>query len=163
MFRGPAADPLDFFLGEDPAAGPVVGIFQADQPGADEMQVDRPNQRKQLLRFDHAQVTVDRSGDDPGQLGEGGLFVIVDVRIAVAEELGPAVTMDANRDLIRHRAARHVDRRLLAQQFGGQLFQSLDGRIDVDQVIVDLGFGDRATHRGGRSGNGIAPQIDHGE
>ena len=54
----PLADRLDLLQGIDAAAAAVVGVLQADQPGPDQVIVDRPNLLLQLGHVEDAVVAV---------------------------------------------------------------------------------------------------------
>ena len=53
---------------------------------------------------------------------------------------------DAQRELVRHRARRHVQRRLLAEQRRRQRLQPADGRVLAVGVVTDLGVGHGPAH-----------------
>lgn len=127
------------------------------------MQIDRPNQPANLFQFDHSMMAGDGAGDDAGKLGKGGLFVIVNVRVVVTDKLSAAITVNPDRDLIRHRTAGHEDRGLFPEDFRGRFFQPIDRRIDIDQRIANFGRGDRLPHFGGGTRYSVASQIDHVE
>ena len=52
------------------------------------------------------------------------------------------------RDLVRHRARRHVERGLLAEQLGDALLQRVHRRVLAVDVVADVGVGHRLAHRG---------------
>ena len=71
--------------------------------------------------------------------------------------------VDAQRDLLRHRAGRHPDRRLLAEQLGDaalQPFRELAAAIPVDVETVGRARGQGLQHGGGIAvGRGIAERV----
>ncbi len=73
---------------------------------------------------------------------------------------GPRVS--AQRDLVRHRAARHEQRGFGSEQLGDPLLEPADRRVLAVDVIADLGLRHRHAHRGSWSRHRIASQIDEG-
>ena len=64
------------------------------------------------------------------------------------------------RDLVAHGAGRNVEAGLFAEQLGGAVLESHDGRVVAEHVVADLGLGHGATHLGRRARDGVAAQID---
>ena len=71
---------------------------------------------------------------------------------------GPA--MDADRDLVGHRAARQEERILRAQQLADAFAKPVDGGIFHLLFVAHLGFGHCLSHAGRRLGFGIAEKVD---
>ena len=149
---GPAANFDDVLVRLDLAGTAIVRVFEAHQPRADEVVVFGPNQAAQLIDMQHAGRPFDRAGDDAAELGERPLLVVVDVAARFAEELVARLAMDSHAHLVGHRARRHEDRGLLAQNLGRHPLQPVAGRIDVDHVVVHLRIGDGRAHFGRRGG-----------
>ena len=108
VLPGPAADGLDVLVWQDLSAAAVVGVFQADQPGADQVGVVGADQPLDLLQPHHAVPALDRPGGDSAELGVAALLVVEDVAARLADQLvaGPAVQPHA--DQVRHGAGGHI-------------------------------------------------------
>jgi hypothetical protein len=65
---------------------------------------------------------------DAAVLGGAAVLVGDDVRVGVADQLLGRRDDQAQADLVAHRAARHEDRRLVAEQAGDLLLQGVDRR-----------------------------------
>ena len=72
----------------------------------------------------------------------------------------PGRAEQPERELVRHRARRHVERGLLAEQRRRQRLEPVDGRVLAVAVVADLGVGHRAPHLGRRRGDGVGPEVD---
>ena len=92
--------------------------------------------------------------------GRGRVLVAVHVGALAAQHLGAGAAEHAQRELVRHGARRHVERRFLAQQPGGQRLEPADGRVLAVGVVTDLGVGHRAPHLGGGRRDRVGPQVD---
>ncbi len=139
-----------------------MSVLQTNQPCSDHVVVLGSDQSLQLLDIQYARFSSYRVGDEPRQLCERPLLVVIHMAIGFAQELAAPVAVDANGNLVGHRSAGHEDRGFFTEQFGGHFFQSIDGGIDVNHGIADLGIGHGGPHFRGWSGNGIAAKIDHG-
>ena len=69
--------------------------------------------------------------------------------------------MNTDGDLVRHRARRDEEGRLLAKKLGRALFEGLDGRVFGHHVVADLGLGHRlvALRESGASRYRIAGRL----
>ena len=76
-------------------------------------------------------------------------------------ELGAALAEDRERDLVRHRRRREVDRLLLAEEGRGALLEREHGRILAPLLVADLGVRHRVAHRRRRLRLGVRAEIDH--
>ena len=95
------------------------------------------------------------SGDQP----EPARLVHEDVRALLAEDLLAGLGEDLDADLVAHRARRHEERRLAAEERGYALLQAVDGRVVAEHVVADLGLRHRAPHVGARARDGVAAEV----
>ena len=113
----------------------------------------------------------DRGADTVGQIpqrvhlhtavdGRGRGFVAVHVRAVGAQHFGARRGEHADRELVRHRPRRHVQRRLLAEQRCRERLQAIDGGVLAVDVVADLGVGHRAAHLRRRLRDGVGAEID---
>src|SRR5918998_1718419 len=117
------------------AAGGVVGILQAEQARAREVDVLRPDRLFNSFGVEDAAVAGEGAELDGGEQGRGTALVDEDVGALVDQDLlGPA-GVDVDPDLVCHRPRRRVDGRLLAEQAGDVLLQPVDGRILPEDVV----------------------------
>ena len=72
----------------------------------------------------------------------------------------PCGAVQPERELVRHRARRHEQRGLHAEQRGGQRLQPVDGGVLAVRVVADLGVGHGPPHLGRRRGDGVGPEVD---
>ena len=68
--------------------------------------------------------------------------------------------VNGERDLIAHRARRHEQRRLLAQQLRHHRLEAVHGRVFAVLLVAHIRLGHGAPHRGCRAGDRIAEQVD---
>ncbi len=90
----------------------------------------------------------------------GGVLVAQHVGALTAQHLGARHTECAQRELVGHRARRHVQRGVLAEQRGGQRLQPPDGRVLAVAVVADLGVGHRRAHLRRGRGDGVGAEVD---
>jgi hypothetical protein len=90
----------------------------------------------------------------------GGGLVSVHVRALGTEHLGPHAGEHTERELVRHRARRHVEGGGGAGRVRGELLQPVDGRVLAVAVVAHLGGGHREPHRFGRRRDGVGSKID---
>ena len=133
--------------------------------------LDRDDARRRLVRIlgleaartsfgrEHA-VLADDLRLHAGERGERAGLVAPAVRAVADDHLVAGLGMGAQRDLVRHRAARHEQRGLEAEQLGDALLEPTDRRILAVDVVADLGIGHRVPHRGSTDGDGIASKVD---
>ena len=72
----------------------------------------------------------------------------------------PGLAVDADADLVAHRAGGDEQGRLLAEQLGDSLFQLANGGVFAEDVVAHLGGGHRGPHRGRGAGDGVAAKVD---
>ena len=73
----PLTDGLNFFDGIDPAAAAVVGVFQADQTGADAVLIVGADLVFELAQIEDAEVAVEQSKalSTPERIARAGLLI----------------------------------------------------------------------------------------
>src|SRR5436190_8008254 len=123
--------------------------------------VDRVLER---ARGEHAAVAVDLGDDRAGQLGRAAGLGDQRVRLAPNEHpLAAGADVQANRDLVAHRAARQEDRRLVTQERGHPLLERLGRRVRAALLVAHLGLGDGRAHarRGARLRVGVEVDERH--
>ena len=97
---------------------------------------------------------------EAAERGMRAAFAGDDVRGLVREDLVAGPAMHQRRGDVAHRARRHEDRGLLAEQLGDALAQRIDGRIVADLLVADLGPRHRLAHRQASAGLRVRQQID---
>jgi hypothetical protein len=83
-----------------------------------------------------------------------------DVRTFMADDLIARLRVHLDRDLIRHRAAWHKDRRLFAQHLREPPLQRNHRRVISQHIIAHLRASHRLTHAGSRLGHSVAAKIN---
>ena len=66
----------------------------------------------------------------------------------------------SQRDLVRHGARRHVDRRLLADPLGEDFLELANGGVFAVPVVAHHGVGHGPPHDWRRFGDGVGAQVD---
>ena len=90
----------------------------------------------------------------------GGVLVAVNVGTLAAEDLGAGAAEQAERELVRHRSRRHVERGLLPEQRRRERLEPADRGVLAVRVVADFGVGDGAPHLGRGRGDGVGPEVD---
>ena len=80
-----------------------------------------------------------------------------------AQKLVARLAVDADADLVAHRAGGDEQRRLLAEQVGDALLEPVDGGVFAEDVVADLGGGHGGAHGGRGAGDRVAAEVDHGK
>ena len=75
---GPAANADDFVVRLDAACPAIVGVFEADQPCANEMIIVAADEAHKLLEPEDAVLAFDRPDGQAAELGVGPLLVLVE-------------------------------------------------------------------------------------
>ena len=101
--------------GVDRAAAAVVRVLQADEPGADGVHVVRADLAFEVGDVEQPVVAVDRAAGDAAERRRAAGFPEVDVAGRFEEDFVLRPAVDADRDLVRHRARWDEQRRLLAE------------------------------------------------
>ena len=109
----------------------------------------------------HARGAPNEARLHAGQRRRTGLLPIHQVGVLVDEDLRAVPRQSEHGGLIRHRARRKEQRALRAEQFRRPLLEPAGGGVAVEQVVPDLGLGDRPPHRQRRLGYRVASQVDH--
>ena len=87
VLAGPVADRGDALERVDPAAAPVVGVLEPDQPGPDVVDVVGPDGVLEIVEREQAEIALERPGRHAREPGDAPGFPDVDVGRARAEEL----------------------------------------------------------------------------
>ena len=148
--------------GDRRAATAVLRVLQADQHGP-RRGGRRTDDGRHLVGVDAAAVVVgDAAQADPAQRGRADRLVVEDVRLGADDGLVAPSAGDEQREQVRHRAARHVERGLLADALGRGLLEAPHRGVVAQHVVADFGARHRLAHRVGGLGDGVGPQVDHG-
>jgi hypothetical protein len=116
-----------------------------------------------LRSLEQAFFAVQRLRNESTKLRKRPLLVIIDMALALAYEFIAWRAVATQRDLIRHRSARHEDRSLFAKQLCCLLLQRNDGWINIDHVVPYFGREHRVSHGWSGLGDRIASKINHGK
>ncbi len=100
----------------------------------------------------------DQAAREPGHHGE---LVIEQMGARIADDFLAVLGVQFDRDGVAHGAGGDEQGGFFAGDFGGALFQAIDGGVFAIDVVADFGFGHGAAHGGRGLGDGIAAQIDH--
>ncbi len=108
-----------------------------------------------------AAQAVDRAHVDAGQRRRPSGLEVDRVRGVVGDHLFAGPRVDAERDLVTHRAGRQEHRGFLAEEIGHHFAQStVDGRVLELLLVTHLGLAHEAAHLGRGARDGVAGQID---
>ena len=148
---------------DDRAAGEVMRVLEGENGRARQV-VDRlgPDPRRHLLFRHPAARRVDRARQKARQSGHARHLVMEDVALALEDDFRAGAGVDAQRELVTHRAGRHEESRLLAEYLCRPLLEAPDRRILAVDVVADLRLGHGAPHfrRGLR--DGVGPKVGDG-
>src|SRR5690606_840147 len=100
-----------------------------------------------------------RPPSDPGVGGVPASFDISDVGALVDEHLLPRRRLGHHGQLVPHRAGRHEDGCLLADDLGGFFFQGVDGGIVGVDIVSYLGLGHGSPHLRRGSCDGVGAEV----
>jgi hypothetical protein len=81
------------------------------------------------------------------------------MRLLLEQDLVTRAAVHRKCHLIAHGAGRKEEARLLAQEIGHHVLQEIDGRIFALLLVAHFGFRHSSSHRGSRTGNGVAEQV----
>ncbi len=119
VLASPARDLRDAVDRVDSPAAAIVRVLQADQPGPDIMHVVRgPNAIAHIVQRQQAAVTLERPRRHARQPGDSAGLPDINVRRGRAQQLVARLCIDADADLVGHRARWHKNSRLLTQELG---------------------------------------------
>ena len=90
----------------------------------------------------------------------GGVLVAVHVGPLATEDLGTGLPEQPERELVRHRPRRHVERGFLAEERRRERLEPAHGRVLAVRVVADFGVGDGAPHLRRRRGDGVGTEVD---
>jgi len=117
---------------------------------------------KDVGRVHHAVAVVHRQELDARVHGGRGVLVRDNVLTPARHDCGPGGREHAERDLIRHDARRHEQRRRLGEALGEGFLEGAHGRVLAVVVVAHLRLCHGPPHRGCGAGDGVAPQVDQG-
>ena len=90
----------------------------------------------------------------------GGVLVAVHVGALAAEHLGAGPPEQPERELVRHRSRRHVERGFLAEERRRERLEPAHGRVLAVRVVAHFGVGDGAPHLRRGRGDGVGTEVD---
>ncbi len=99
-----------------------------------------------------------RAGTDDD--GVAGRLVDHEVMLTAGDHLLATRQVGHHRHQVAHRAGRHEQPGLLAEQLGGALLEGDDGRVVAEDVVADFGRRHGSAHRVGGSRDGVAAEVD---
>jgi len=101
------------------------------------------------------------AGLDAGETRRRSAFVADHMGTGLDDDLVARPGVQADGELVRHRAGGHEERGFLAEQPCRHLLQTIDGRVFAEDVVADLGRRHRLAHGGRGLRHRIAAQVDH--
>ncbi len=146
------------------APGVGVRVLQHDQPGDGLVDVRRVAKGGLDLGRVQGPVGTLAQGADRRPHDDGVAARLVQDRVGHLAGDGLVATgkVRHQRDQVAHRAARHEQAGLLAQERGGTGLELVDRGVVTEDVVADPGSGHRAAHGVGGVGDGVGAEIDHG-
>jgi hypothetical protein len=105
-------------------------------------------------------IAFDRLGSESKKLCVGALLVAQDVAVGFAQKFVARLAVNAQAELVAHRAGRDVQGRFLAEHCGGLLFEAADRGIVAENVVSHFGGGHGGAHRGRGTRDRIAAKVD---
>ncbi len=111
------------------------------------------------------QVTMPRSAKTvrswhAGEGGRHGHLPVDDVSARFGDDFLAVMGVQADRDLVAHRAGGDEDGGFAAEDLSGARFEEIDGGVFGVDVVSYLGCGHGGAHRGGGPGHRVAAQVD---
>ena len=101
----------------------------------------------------------DSEKERPGQ-GGGSAFGVDHVGLGLKQDLLAALDLGQDRQKVAHRAARHEQAGLLAEDRCSGLFQLSRGRVGIESVIAERRGAHARVHGLGRARDRVAAQVD---
>jgi hypothetical protein len=84
------------------------------------------------------------------------------VTVRVAQEFVARLAVDADAQLVAHRAGGDEQGGLLAEEGGRFFLEPIDRGVFAVDVVADLGRGHGGAHAGRGAGERVAAEVDHG-
>ncbi|CUZ15162.1 Uncharacterised protein [Serratia marcescens] len=145
---------LQVGLRQDSAAD---GVFQAQQPGAGEVDIVGFDGGGELVQRQRAvRVSLDRLRLDAAQHRCAAGLVFIVVRLLADQILVAALAVAQQRHQVGLGAAGQKQRRLFARQAHRLGLQRVDRRVIAVDVVADLCLSHRLAHGGAGAGDGVA-------
>ena len=139
----------------------IVGLFDGHCPGGRAIRGHRADVSDDLVGGEQSPFRLDGADHAAAEPGHHGEFVIEQVGARIADDFLPVLGEQLDGDGVPHGAGGNEQGGRFAGDFGGTLFEAVDGGIFAIHVVADLGFEHGAPHGRRGLGNGIAAQIDH--
>ena len=92
--------------------------------------------------------------------GDASLLVLEDVTVGLEQHFIAGRGLRRHRELVAHRAARHVDTGVLTRQMRNALLELLDRRIVTEHIVAHRRAGHRLPHRSRRTRHRVTAKID---
>ena len=151
---------MEIVARRDNAAGPVVGVLETDHRGLDAITGRRPHSCDKVGGAEDQRRAAELTQLHAAQCGGCRDLRVDNVRLRVEENFGARPALHPDGGLVGHGPAGKEQRPLFAEPFGHDGFEPARGGIPVEDIIPDFRVGHRATHRGGRSGDGVTAHIE---
>ena len=139
----------------------IMGLLDRHRPGGRAIRRHRAEISNDLADGEQSPFRLDGADHAAAEPGHHREFVIEQVGARIANYLLPMLGEQLDGDCVPHRAGGNEQGGRLAGDFGGTLFEAVDGGIFAIHVVADFGFEHGAPHGRRGLGNGIAAQIDH--
>ena len=124
------------------------------------MIVVRPDFVQKLADVKDAVVAVEGATGQAAENGRAAGFIVVDVAIHVTKHFVARLRVDLDANLIRHRARWAKQPGLFAEKTRHTVFQTIDGRVFMVNVVADLGRVHGGSHSRRRPRDRIAAHVD---
>jgi hypothetical protein len=161
-----AAAPRDLAEGADAlervdrAAAAVVRVLDLDDARARVDVVGRPDQLLDGARVEEPALGGDRPRLHAPERSQRAGLERDAVGARVADDLVAGAGEDAERDLVRHRARRDEERRLLPEERGHPLLEPVHARVLAVHVVPDLRPRHRLAHGRGGPRHRVGAKVD---
>ena len=144
----------------DRAAAGVAGVLDRDEARRRRVAGVRADRRLDLGAGEDAVRPDEGRQDHAGEHPRRAAFRGEGMRGAIEQDLVAGAGVDLDRDLVAHRPRREIQRRLHPEQAGDHLLEEVDRRVLPALLVPDLGGAHVRAHLRGRSGLGIAVQVN---